>query len=289
MKNVYIFLLVVTLLGGIMWYVAQPETVIVEEDQEDTLEYSHERIQVNTPTPNQPISSPLTAAGEARSMWFFEADFPMRIMDANGIELGVGIATAQEEWMVEDFVPFTGTIEFSTPTTPTGTIIFERDNASGLPEHDDSFSFPIQFSEYHANEDNANQEQTVDIYFYNQTLDTDTEGNIICSVDSVLSAERTIPHTTTPARDVVELVLAGDITAEESAQGLSTEYPLSGVSLADITLHEGILTIELNDPELSTSGGSCRVTLLRAQLEKTVLQFETVNEVVILPEDTFQP
>lgn len=104
-------------------------------------------IRVSRPRPNQVIQSPLTMQGEARGLWFFEADFPVRVFDSDGNELGVGIAQAQQEWMTENFVPFLGEIEFSTPKTPTGTIIFEKDDPSGLPEHQDALYMPVVFGD----------------------------------------------------------------------------------------------------------------------------------------------
>lgn len=105
-----------------------------------------ELIQVDSPRPNDKITSPLTVTGQARGTWFFEAQFPVKIVDANGAELGNGIATAQSDWMTEDFVPFaTATIEFSTPTTATGNLILKKDNPSGLPENDNQLIVPIKF------------------------------------------------------------------------------------------------------------------------------------------------
>ena len=83
--------------------------------------------------------------GEARGIWFFEASFPIRILDDSGNELGVSFAQAQDEWMTEEFVPFRGEIEFSKPLTLQGRIIFEKDNPSGLPEHQDALYMPITF------------------------------------------------------------------------------------------------------------------------------------------------
>lgn len=100
---------------------------------------------VNNPKPNQEISSPLVLEGEARGNWFFEASFPIRLFDSNGKELAVAVAQAQDEWMTEEFVPFRATMEFEVPTTATGTLVFEKDNPSGLPEHADSLIMPIRF------------------------------------------------------------------------------------------------------------------------------------------------
>ncbi len=102
-------------------------------------------IRINTPRPNQLVKNPLEIKGEARGYWFFEADFPVRLIDANGQELGITIAQALLEWMTEDFVPFEATLEFQTPSTKKGTLILEKDNPSGLPENADELRVPVSF------------------------------------------------------------------------------------------------------------------------------------------------
>jgi len=100
---------------------------------------------VSAPRPNQTISSPLVLEGEARGTWFFEASFPARLFDDDGNEIAVAIAQAQGEWMTEDFVPFLATLEFETPDTEQGMLVFEKDNPSGLPEYADQLSMPVYF------------------------------------------------------------------------------------------------------------------------------------------------
>jgi hypothetical protein len=112
-----------------------------DEDEEDTSDL----IQVSSPVANAEIDSPLTITGSARGNWYFEASFPVKIYDANGQLLGSHFATAQGDWMTEDFVPFTSTLTFTTPTTATGTLVLEKDNPSGLPEHDNSITIPVRF------------------------------------------------------------------------------------------------------------------------------------------------
>jgi hypothetical protein len=102
-------------------------------------------IRINNPRPNQIISSPLLIEGEARGFWFFEADFPVKLLDDQGNEIVVSFATAQGEWMIEGFVGFSAEIEFSKPATKTGTLILEKDNPSGLPENADQLIVPVNF------------------------------------------------------------------------------------------------------------------------------------------------
>jgi len=100
---------------------------------------------VNTPTPGVTVTSPLIITGKAIGPWYFEADFQIILKDANGRELGMAIATAQGPWMTVEHVPFNATLTFETPATPTGTLEFRKDNPSGLPENDQTFSIPVVF------------------------------------------------------------------------------------------------------------------------------------------------
>lgn len=102
---------------------------------------------IENPRPNQIISSPLFIKGEARGFWFFEADFPIRLYDEKGGEIAFVSAQAREEWMTEDFVSFEAILEFSTPQTQKGLLVFEKDNPSGLVEFEDELKMPVRFFE----------------------------------------------------------------------------------------------------------------------------------------------
>jgi hypothetical protein len=102
-------------------------------------------IRIEFPRPNDSIKSPLTIRGEARGNWFFEADFPIRLFDGEGREIGTAIATAQEDWMTENFVVFMATLTFETPQTATGLLVLEKDNPSGLSENADRLIVPVVF------------------------------------------------------------------------------------------------------------------------------------------------
>ncbi|MDD5040407.1 MAG: Gmad2 immunoglobulin-like domain-containing protein [Patescibacteria group bacterium] len=102
-------------------------------------------IQVDAPRPNAVIASPITIQGEARGSWFNEAVFPISVEDAQGIVIGTGTGIAQTDWMTDDFVPFKATIEFSAPSTTTGTLILNNSNPSGSNENFRQLSIPVQF------------------------------------------------------------------------------------------------------------------------------------------------
>ncbi|OHA08862.1 MAG: hypothetical protein A3B37_00745 [Candidatus Sungbacteria bacterium RIFCSPLOWO2_01_FULL_59_16] len=240
-------------------------------------------IRVRRPSANDIIRSPLLVEGEARGYWFFEASFPVRLLDGNGREISVTPAEAQGEWMTEDFVPFRAELAFGQPETDRGTLVLEKDNPSGLPEHADELRIPVRFSR-----ENAGR-RAVRIYYYNQAKDKDASGNIMCSREGLEAVPRSIPITMTPIQDAIRLLLAGELTAEERVRGITTEYPLEGVALRSASLQNGVLTLTFDDPHQRTGGGSCRAGILWFQIEATAKQFPEVREVRFRPESLFQP
>lgn len=108
---------------------------------------TNNNITVESPAPQSVIGDPVQITGEAKGTWYFEGSFPVRIKDAEGAVLAEVPATAQGEWMTEEFVPFTLEISFVPPSSDTGTIEFVKANPSGMEEQDDSFELPILFRE----------------------------------------------------------------------------------------------------------------------------------------------
>lgn len=122
--------------------VTQPST---ETKEETEMSAKADLIQVDSPQPSGLITSPVTIIGKARGQWYFEASFPITILDENGKVLGQGHAEAQGDWMTSEFVPFIAKVTFTKSPTKTGTILLEKDNPSGLPEHADSVRVLIRF------------------------------------------------------------------------------------------------------------------------------------------------
>ena len=94
--------------------------------------------------PNQLLASPLRLEGQVAT-WYFEASFPVQLLDSTGKVIAQGPATAEGDWMVTTPVPYKLTLTFGTPTTATGTLVLHNDNASGLPENDDEVRIPVRF------------------------------------------------------------------------------------------------------------------------------------------------
>ncbi|MBU2564476.1 hypothetical protein KKA23_02770 [Patescibacteria group bacterium] len=240
-------------------------------------------IRVNNPRPNQIIQSPILIKGEARGYWFFEATFPIKLINENGEVIVQHYAQAKDDWMTEDFVSFEVELNFEIINTQKGTLILEKSNPSDLPENYDKLRIPVIL------EKAEKLLQTIKLYYYNPDLDKDETDNVLCSKKGLVAVERKIPVTKTLIQDTIKLLLLGELTNKEKDQGITTEYPLTGFSLKGASLKEGSLMLEFNDPNNKTIGGSCRIGILWFQIEATAKQFPQIQEVKFMSEDLFQP
>lgn len=132
-----------------------PELPQVPADIQAHIDSKADLIVLQSPAPLSVLNSflPLQVTGEARGYWFFEASFPIMITNWDGLIIAEGYATADDDWMTEDFVPFSASIEFENPYNDgdpdfmkNGTLILQKDNPSGLPENDDALEIPIRFA-----------------------------------------------------------------------------------------------------------------------------------------------
>ena len=237
-------------------------------------------IKVDSPLPNQEISSPLSVTGQARGYWFFEASFPVRLLDGNGKEIAIKPAEAQDDWMTEEFVHFKAVLEFKMPSTDFGTLILEKDNPSGLPEKADELRIPVRFKQ-----SSAEETTKFKIYFSNSKLDPE----FTCV--KVFPVTREIPKTQAVARAALDELLNG-LTEKEKADKYLTNIN-EGVKIQRLEIKDGIAKVDFNDKLEFQVGGSCRVAAIRAQITETLKQFPTVKEVVISingrTEDILQP
>jgi len=121
-------------------------TDVIDPDVIDPFsqEAKKDLIRLETPKDGDVIKSPLTIRGEARGNWFFEASFPVILTDWDGKIIAEHYATAQDEWMTTDFVPFEAVLEFEKPSYgERGALILKKDNPSGLPENDDALEITV--------------------------------------------------------------------------------------------------------------------------------------------------
>lgn len=106
-----------------------------------------EQMQFSNLSAGDTINPGFVVKGQVPGNWFFEATAPFSVVNWDGLIIGEGYIQAEGEWMTTDMVPFFGAITYEldadTPYTR-GAIIFNRHNASGLPEHDESVEVPVQ-------------------------------------------------------------------------------------------------------------------------------------------------
>jgi hypothetical protein len=127
---------------------ANPEVGSGNSIAENILYYSTSTdempISVNNIKDNQEVSSPIVIEGKARGNWFFEATFPIQLVDTDGNIIASTVAKAEGDWMTTNFVNFTASLEYNKSTsTDRGLIILKKDNPSGIPEFDQSIFIPV--------------------------------------------------------------------------------------------------------------------------------------------------
>ncbi len=228
------------------------------------------KIVVDAPKMGATVTNPLTVTGKARGGWYFEASFPVKLLDALGKEIAAAPAQAQGEWMTEDFVPFVATLAFSVPTAQYGTLVLMKDNPSGLPENDEQIEVSVWLDP--AGNGTVVPETKVKAFFGNSTKQGD-----VCS--AVFPVEHSVPQTQAVARAALDELLKGPTSAEKDA-GFTTVIPV-GVVVQSLDIKNGVAHVDFSSELDAGVAGSCRVTAIRSEIESTLKQFSTVQSVVI--------
>lgn len=123
-----------------------PDSRTYAEELPGNITYSNaslDLINVDTPFSGAVVGKDFSVIGKARGMWFFEASFPVQVIDKDGYLLATGIAQAQSDWMTENFVPFKADIKVPESYIGPATLVLKKDNPSGLLSNEASVSFPI--------------------------------------------------------------------------------------------------------------------------------------------------
>jgi hypothetical protein len=123
--------------------VPEPQVPVVQPATKDDM------IVLDYPLAGSTITSPLTITGKARGNWYFEASFPVVLVDWDGRIIAEGHAEAQGDWMTTEYVPFKGTITFTKPDTSVssrGWIILKKDNPSGESKFDNALEVEIKYN-----------------------------------------------------------------------------------------------------------------------------------------------
>lgn len=103
-------------------------------------------LRLTSPRPGQALKSPLTVTGAAPGNWYFEASFPVTLLDGNGAVLARAPARAKGTWMTADYVGFTATLVFAAPATAEGELLLQNDNPSGEAGKSRYVRIPVVFA-----------------------------------------------------------------------------------------------------------------------------------------------
>jgi len=109
---------------------------IVGDHKDRTIGKKTLPINITSPKVLSKIKSPVFISGFAKGTWFFEASFPVKIIDIDGNILGQGPVTAKTDWMTEEDVAFEGTIPFQKGKATNGFVVFTPDDPSGLDRYE---------------------------------------------------------------------------------------------------------------------------------------------------------
>ena len=143
-KTIPVLLVVLIAAGAAAWWqFGAPKPVV--EDTGNAAQKA-DLIRLDSPRPGAEIKSPLTVTGQARGTWYFEASFPIVLVDWDGRIIAQGIAQAKDNWMTTEFVPFEAVLTFvADPNAYSnrGALILQKDNPSGLPQYDDALEIPV--------------------------------------------------------------------------------------------------------------------------------------------------
>lgn len=277
LKSIFSILLIVLIFVVILSAVALfllEKNKLPEENNEPE---KNNDINVSFPKSGQAVQSPLAVEGEARGGWFFEASFPIKILDEAGNVLATSYVQATKDWMTEDFVSFKGEISFVSKNRGNGFLVLAKDNPSGLPENDKEIRLPIILE--------PTEMVKIKVYFNNSKLDPEFSCNKVSPV------EREIPKVEGIANAAVLELFKGP-TNNEKNEGFSTSIN-EGVQIKSLEIKDDVAKIDFDEQLEFQVGGSCRVSAIRAQITETLKQFSTIKNVVISingrTEDILQP
>ncbi len=82
---------------------------------------------VATPAADARVSSPLRVSGTAPADWYFENQFPVRLVDVQGEEMAFAPATPRVNWTEPGDKPFDAELTFDVSAETPATLVLEED------------------------------------------------------------------------------------------------------------------------------------------------------------------
>jgi hypothetical protein len=104
---------------------------------------SGDTVLVDSPRPGAVVGKSFSVMGRARGSWFFEASFPVEVLDQSGNVVASAPATTTAPWMTNDLIPFRANLMVPASYIGPATILLKKDNPSGQSENDASVSYPV--------------------------------------------------------------------------------------------------------------------------------------------------
>lgn len=202
--------------------------------------------------------------GEVKGSWYFEGTFPIVILDLKGNLITSTFATAQGEWTTDAQVPFLFVLDVPIIQEDDVVIVFQKSNPSGLVVNDDSVSIPVKITA-------SNEQMEVKVFFPNSNMGSTED----CS--EVFAVTRSVPRVSAVARVSMEQLIIGP-TQSEIENGYFSNIN-EDVEIQSLSIANGVADIDLSSELEEGIGGSCMVESIRAQIEETLKQFPTVNDV----------
>jgi len=102
-----------------------------------------EQLKVTAPAPGARLQSGFIAEGSAPGFWYFEAVFPITLVDEAGAVLAEAPGQAVDDWMTAGPVRFRTPVAFKVTGETKAWLVFTKDNETGEAENDGEVRVPV--------------------------------------------------------------------------------------------------------------------------------------------------
>lgn len=239
----------------------------LRELAQNTTPIGNEFIKVTYPLKNEKVGGRIYVTGIAKGTWYFEGSFPAKLVDQKGNILVEAPATAEAEWMKEDFVPFAAELRYQVPETTPAKIILEKDNPSDDRSLDAFFEIPVTLEP---------KTTSTKLFFTNSTY----MDRYVASCSQSFSVARAGFDTMALGHQTLEKLLEGP-TPGEKELGYGTAIP-EGVKILSLDMMDKIAKVDLSKELLNMkTGTNCEKLIIIKQITDTLKQFSGIEGVEI--------
>ena len=100
-------------------------------------------LKITSPRPGARLKSGFVAAGIAPGTWYFEAVFPIKLVDENGATLAEVPGQAQGDWMTTEPVAFKSIVNFTVAAEKKAWLVLAKDNPSDEEKNAAEVRIPV--------------------------------------------------------------------------------------------------------------------------------------------------